>query len=227
MSSDHKIVLYNNPGCPYAQRVVITLKEFGVKYEEVVIDLSNKPEWYGKVNPDLKVPAITVDGKTFAESLVIIELLNDLYPEKKLLPEDPFKRASIRFAIEFFSAKIVSSWYSFLVNYNEEKKNAFIAETEVAFKRFAQLLEEQSKEGPYFLGNEYSLADVAITPFLGRLLLAVKYWAGDYKHEAIRNSPRLESFIKGALARPSYATTVDEAQLLKLYVSRFKLPPIA
>ncbi|KAL0086068.1 glutathione S-transferase [Phycomyces blakesleeanus] len=226
MSAERKIVFYNFPGCPYAQRAAITLNETGAKFEEVYIDLANKPEWYHKVNPELKVPAITIDGKTFAESLVIIELLSDLYPEKRLLPSDPFKRASIRFAIEYFATKISSPWYKVLFNYGDETKEGFIKETEAGFTRLGELLREQSETGPYFLGEEYSLADVAIAPFLGRVLLTFKHWVGDYKHKAIQNDKRLEAFVEGILSRPSFKETIkSEEYLIEHFQARFKLPP--
>ena len=45
------IKLYSNKSCPWAQRSRIALLEAGVKYEEVEIDLTNKPEWYtAKIN---------------------------------------------------------------------------------------------------------------------------------------------------------------------------------
>ena len=47
-----KITLYTNYGCPYAHRVHIALKELGLPYEEVIIDLDKPREpWYLKVNP--------------------------------------------------------------------------------------------------------------------------------------------------------------------------------
>lgn len=44
-TSNDKITLYNATICPFAQRAVIALKETGVDYETVDIDLLNKPEW--------------------------------------------------------------------------------------------------------------------------------------------------------------------------------------
>ena len=38
---------------------------------------------YKDINPELKVPAFTVGGKHIAESLVLVEYLNDRFPEKK------------------------------------------------------------------------------------------------------------------------------------------------
>lgn len=44
------IKLYSNKSCPWAQRSRIALLEAGVKFEEIEIDLTNKPEWYLKIN---------------------------------------------------------------------------------------------------------------------------------------------------------------------------------
>jgi glutathionyl-hydroquinone reductase len=47
-----KIILYTNRGCPWAHRAHIALKELGLQYEEVTIDLSVPREpWYLEVNP--------------------------------------------------------------------------------------------------------------------------------------------------------------------------------
>lgn len=38
---------------------------------------------YKDINPDSKVPALGVEGQNIAESLVIIEYINDRFPEAK------------------------------------------------------------------------------------------------------------------------------------------------
>jgi glutathione S-transferase len=78
-----KITFYTSKICPYAQRAAIALKEVGAEYERVEIDLFNKPSWYKDINPDQKVPALNTEGQNVAESLVIIEYINDRFPEKK------------------------------------------------------------------------------------------------------------------------------------------------
>lgn len=50
--SSPKITFWTNHGCPWAQRVQIVLKELGLPYEEVLIDLDKPREpWYLKINP--------------------------------------------------------------------------------------------------------------------------------------------------------------------------------
>lgn len=47
-----KITFWTNHSCPWAQRVQITLKELGLTYEEVIIDLDKpRDDWYLKINP--------------------------------------------------------------------------------------------------------------------------------------------------------------------------------
>jgi glutathione S-transferase len=47
-----KIILYTNHRCPWAHRAHIALKELGLQYEEVIIDLDVPREpWYLEVNP--------------------------------------------------------------------------------------------------------------------------------------------------------------------------------
>jgi glutaredoxin len=50
--STPKIILYTNRACPWAHRAHIALKESGLDYEEVTIDLTKPREpWYLDVNP--------------------------------------------------------------------------------------------------------------------------------------------------------------------------------
>jgi glutathionyl-hydroquinone reductase len=47
-----KITLYTNHACPWAHRAHIVLKELGLKYDEVIIDLNTPREpWYLEINP--------------------------------------------------------------------------------------------------------------------------------------------------------------------------------
>ena len=47
-----KITLYTNHRCPWAHRAHIAIKELGLEYEEVIIDLDTPREpWYLEINP--------------------------------------------------------------------------------------------------------------------------------------------------------------------------------
>ncbi|EJC99033.1 uncharacterized protein FOMMEDRAFT_136787 [Fomitiporia mediterranea MF3/22] len=86
------------------------------------------------------VPALEYRGKALYESLVLCEFLEDLYPSKAphILPQDPYDRA-----------------------HREAKRGS-----EGPYDGLAQL--SQKRKGPYFLGEELSLVDVAIAPWAVR-----------------------------------------------------------
>ena len=50
-------------------------------------------EEYKKLNPMGRVPALHIDGHTLAESVAILEYLEETRKERPLLPSDPVKRA--------------------------------------------------------------------------------------------------------------------------------------
>ena len=51
-STSPKITLYTNHGCPFAHRAHVVIKELGLEYEQVIIDLTKPREpWYLEINP--------------------------------------------------------------------------------------------------------------------------------------------------------------------------------
>ena len=46
-----------------------------------------------KLNPQGLMPALEIDGRVGAQSMAIIELLEELFPELSVLPNDPIPRA--------------------------------------------------------------------------------------------------------------------------------------
>ncbi|KAI8073595.1 glutathione S-transferase [Thamnidium elegans] len=223
--SDSKIIFYNAVVCPYAQRAAIALRESGALYETIDIDLVNKPEWYKDVNPDTKVPALGVEGQNIAESLVIIEYINDRFPKANLLPKEAIRRANVRFVIEFFTTKINGVFFKYLFGSQDESSfEEFDKEINASLVRLDKLLTQQSATGPYFLGNEFSLADIAIAPFFLRILGFSKIYLKGYQFEALKTHPRLEEFIKGITTRPSVTETyVGDEEYIKRFSERYNL----
>src|SRR5712691_12030880 len=107
------LTLYDADRCPYCARVRIVLAEKNVEYETVVIDLSDRPAWLYEKNPLGKVPVLEEDGFALPESAVIMEYLEERYPEPPLLPADPGDRAIVRLQIERFDTALGDAYYAF------------------------------------------------------------------------------------------------------------------
>jgi maleylacetoacetate isomerase len=80
-------------------RVRVALKLKGLPFEETSIDILSgeqfRPE-YAAVNDERVVPTFVHDGHSLFQSLPIIEYLDEIQPEPRLIPADPKERAYAR-----------------------------------------------------------------------------------------------------------------------------------
>ena len=74
-------------------RIVFNLKR--VPYEYVAIS-SLSSDTYRKLNPQGLMPTLEIDGRVVAQSMAIIELLEEIFPEPSVFPRDPILRGESR-----------------------------------------------------------------------------------------------------------------------------------
>jgi glutathione S-transferase len=152
------ITLYDAARCPYCARVRIVLAEKGIEVETVEIDLSDRPAWLYEKNATGRVPVLEEDGKPLPESAVIMEFLEERYPEPALLPADPAGRAYVRLLI-FRDDELTDPYYAFRRGEDgaREELEAMLGALDVVLG-----------ERPFLGGAEYGLADIAYIPWLLR-----------------------------------------------------------
>ncbi|MHC2250723.1 glutathione S-transferase [Bradyrhizobium embrapense] len=150
--------------CPYVQRAVIALREKGVPFERIDIDLADKPDWFLKISPLGKVPVLVVtgdDGREVAlfESNVICEYIEETQAGAKLHPEHALTRAEHRAWMEFGSAILGDLWGL------ETATDAatFESKRQAVAAKFARV-EAALGAGPFFAGEKFSLVDAVFAP---------------------------------------------------------------
>lgn len=195
-----KLTLISHVLCPYVQRAVIALKEKGVDFERIDIDLAKKPDWFLAISPLGKVPVLKVGDDVIFESAVIAEFLEDTV-EPALHPSDPVRRADHRAWIEFAAALLSGIW-EFYTAANEE---AFENKRRQLTQRFERL-EARIKAGPWFEGETFHLVDAAYGPVF-------RYFDVFDEIEdfgILKGKPKLARWRKSLRERPSVAAAVTQ-----------------
>jgi glutathione S-transferase len=186
------ITLYDAARCPYCARVRIVLAEKGVPYDTVTIDLADRPAWLYEKNPLGKVPVLEEDGFCLPESAVIMEHLEERFPEPPLLPLDPADRALARLAVWRFDSEFGNDYYA-------SRRGDDGAE-----ERFAKRLEalDATLAGqPFLAGREYGFADIAWFPWLPRSSAYLGVDPSDY--------PGIAGWLARLAERPAIAAELE------------------
>jgi maleylpyruvate isomerase len=167
-----KLYSYFRSSAAYRTRIALNLK--GLSYETVSVHLTRgggqqHGAEYRAVNPQRRVPALTVDGgDVLIQSLAIIEYLDETHPVPPLLPADPVARAHVRAIADVIACDIHplnnTSPLFYLKNtlkQDQDTINAWYAHwVTVGFEAVEALL----RPGPYSFGDKVTLADVCLVP---------------------------------------------------------------
>lgn len=93
------LYLYHHNSSVCAAKVRIVIAEKGLTWEGKMLDLNAGEQFdpaYLRLNPKAVVPTLVHDGKVIIESNIIIEYLDDAFPDMPLKPADPYQRAQMR-----------------------------------------------------------------------------------------------------------------------------------
>ncbi|XP_048328957.1 glutathione transferase GST 23 [Ziziphus jujuba] len=102
-----ELTLIATPQSSYCARIQWTLKLKGVEYEFIEEDLLNKSPLLLESNPAYKkFPTILHEGKPLAESLIILEYIDQVWKHYPLLPHDPSDKAIARSSAKFADEKV-------------------------------------------------------------------------------------------------------------------------
>lgn len=186
-----------------AFRVLWLCKESNIAYEHVnvtigVPDATAKSDWYIKLNPNARVPAIEDDGFVMWESAAI----NLYLAEKYQSPLYPRTMDGVGRALQwgFYIANDVEQpmvlVYQHRYRLPPEKRNPAVAdESEKALLPKLKILDGQLSKTPFFQGTEWGMADLLVASVLFSLV--------DMKYGQLAKFPRLDAWLRASCERPA------------------------
>lgn len=209
---DH-IRLYSMRFCPFAQRTRLVLNAKGIKYDTININLKNKPDWFLEKNPLGLVPVLeTQSGQVIYESPITCEYLDEVYPEKKLLPFDPFERAQQRMLLELFS-KVTPYFYKIPVNRMKgEDVSALETELKDKLSQFNEIL--LKKKSKFFGGDSITMIDYMMWPWFERLETM------NLKH-CLDGTPELKKWTERMMEDPTVKATMFSTETYMVFYKSY------
>ena len=156
------ITLYAVPESTYCARVRLVLELKSIEYiEERPVGGSYRSEDYRRLVPAGSVPAIQINGTILHDSDAIVELLEDLFEEPKLRPNDAFDRAILKSITRFHDTRLEPALRRLFPLVGNSEKIEDAKESIEVMNEHLDRLDVLVDAKPYLGGETLSLADCA------------------------------------------------------------------
>ena len=206
------MLLYDHPLSSYCQKVKIALREKGVAFETVLppdLGTEQPGTQFAAANPRGEVPALSVDGTAIFDSTIIMEFVEERWPEPALLPTNPLARAFARETEEMCDTHYEAvNWGFGEILWFQRAEGALAKQLKEAAARDTAILQswltDRIGSADWFGGDAFGWADAAAAPMVNR---SVYYGLGPTS-----GSP-LNRWHQRLCARPTVATTFSEFEL--------------
>ena len=161
---------------PYAMSVFVTLREKGLAFELVTLDLDaaqNQTADFARLSVTQRVPTLVEGDFALSESSAITEYLEEAYPETAVYPVDPKQRARARQVQAWLRSDLlpIRQERSTLVVFYGQQMPPLSPVAEAAAKRLITGAQALLAGNPTNLFGEWSIADVDLAIMLNRLIL--------------------------------------------------------
>nr|KYP36333.1 putative glutathione S-transferase [Cajanus cajan] len=215
MMGSEKVKLVSSVLSPVGRRVEWVLKLKGVDYEYVEEDLFNKSNLLLELNPvHKKVPVLVHHHKPIAESLIILQYIDQTWNQYPLLPQHPYQRALARFWGTLADKLAKTSWDAMCGSGDEQEKTVKEA------REVMDKLEEEIKGKRFFGGDRIGYIDIAF----GWIPCWLPVWeeVGSMQIVEPLKHTAISAWINNFLSHPVISHNLPPRDKLLLYSQRRK-----
>jgi len=206
------LVLHDHPLSSNAQKARLMLDIVGAEYTlREVPFATERPDWHLAVNPLGGIPALSDGGFQLAESNTILRYLADREGRDDLYPRDPQARAAIDWVLDLWALVVRPACFTYeAASYGivlgrgmYAKEAAPAADVQALFDKAVpklnQAMQVLDAGGPWARQGRMTIADIAATPVLHRLLHAPVDTA---------QTPRLRAWAEACVEIPEWQALV-------------------
>jgi glutathione S-transferase len=201
--------LYGHPFSSYHQKVLIAFYENDIPFELRLLapDDEKTLAEHAALWPFKLMPVLVDDGRTVAESSIIIEHLQLHHPGPvRLIPDDPRRALDARMMDRVFDNHVMTPMQKIVFDHIRapgDRDPMGVAEARARLDTAYRWLDDALKDREWAAAGAFSLADCAAAPAL---------FYADWVHPIGDAFPNLRTYRKRLLARASFARAVDEAR---------------
>jgi glutathione S-transferase len=209
------LVVLGGSVSPFVRKVRVVLAEKGLDYEHEQVNPFAGPPGWREISPLGKIPAFKDGDRSLCDSSVICAYLEKRFPTPALYPTDPYDYARALWFEEFMDGGVVpvvgpKVFFPLVLQPIFSGGQAPSAEVEaLAKKTFEEdaaplfaYLEKEIGDRDYFVGNQLTIADIAVASIM------VNPWLAGFAPERKR-FPKLRAFLDRMWSRPSFKKVIE------------------
>lgn len=208
-----RYTLHGSLTSPFVRKACCVFDEKEIPYRLQVIDVFSPPDYFAAISPLRRIPVLTFDDRSdlapLPDSSAICAFAEALRPDPPLLAADPYDRARALWIEEFSDTN-----FAYRLGFSVTRPTLYPGDApvdrakidrEVAEKLAPLLayLEAQIAGRLWFVGNRFSLADVAVSTQLAGLIHCRRL-------DILEAYPGLAALLDRAMERPALARIVEQ-----------------
>ena len=207
------LIFYGHPFSSYTWKVLIALYEKGIEFEYRSVD----PAFPGHM-PELKAywpvgqfPLLVDDGVPWFESSIIIEYLDHLVPEPRLIPQDFDAALKVRFFDRIFDHHVMGQMQHVVndaIRGPGGHVQSIVDGARAKLETVYGWLDKELAGGGWVTPYGFTLADCAAAPSL---------FYADWVYQIPQTYENLRAYRARLLAHPTVSRCVEEARPYRAY----------